>query len=240
MNEELNYAEMLEIPVETVTVNRRERRRKGREMSDEVVDKVNDRLETGDPAYAESRTIERAVKEKKGSKVARRILIGEFIAVCALCAAIFLTNLFLTDSAINTFVRGLFHGNTAAQADTRTYADFTLSPVVNDFVDAEVTVSDTGVMSFTADCSVYAPVAGTVLSVTGDAATGYSVRIRHSDTFSTIISGLDDVYPAVGETVRPNIPIAHSDGEGAVRVMFYEGESLLNCYSVGDAGISWS
>ncbi len=239
MNEELSYAEMLEIPVETVTVKKKEKRRRAQsdDLGDRLVEQVNDRMETSDPAYAESRTIERQAKPRADKKY-RRIIVGEFIAVCALCAVIFLTNLFLADSAINTFVRGLFRGN-ASTADTRTHADFQLSPVVNEYVDADVAVSSTGVVTFTAACSVYAPCAGTVKSVTGNAETGYSMEIKHSDTFSTLMSGLDEVYVTVGETVRTNIPIARTDGEGAVRVMFYEGDVLLSNVSA-ENGLSWS
>ena len=249
MDEELNYAEMLEIPVETVTVKRKEKKRRVREsepeLSEQLVEQVNDRMEEADdPAFAESKEIEREGKpvraKKPHPKLARRLLIGEFVAVCALCAVIFITNIVMTDSAINTFVRGLFRGNAAAASDSRTYSDFTLSPVVNEYTDADVTVSDTGVMSFTAKCSVYAPCDGTVSAVKGTAETGYTVELKHSDSFSTIISGLDAVYFAEGQAVKSNVPLAYTDGEGAVRVMFYSGSSLLNCYTLGENGIAWS
>ena len=242
MNEELSYAEMLEIPVETVTVNRREKKRRAKEdIAEQVVDTVNDRVETADPAYAESRPIEREAVPDRRAKRARRILWGEFAAACALCATIFLTNIFMTDSAINTFVRGLWNG-TADTADTRTYADFTLSPVVNQFSDVELAVSDTGVLSFTAACSVYAPCEGEVVAVNGDAETGYTVELRHSDLFSTVMSGLTDVYFAEGETVRSNVPLAYTDGTHPVRVTFYEEGSLLDCVTVegGDACLELS
>jgi hypothetical protein len=246
MNEELNYAEMLEIPVETVTVNRKEKKRRAQEpepeqeLSEQLVEQVNDRMEDADPAYAESRTIEREAKPKKRKpKFAKGFLIGEVVAVCALCAVIFLTNIFMTDSAINTFVRGLFAGN-ASVADTRTYSDFKLSPVVNAYVDADMTVSETGVLSFTAKCSVYPPCEGTVTAVNGNETTGYTVSLKHSDSFTSIVSGVDTVYCAVGEKVKSNLPLAYSDGESSVRVMFYSNDSLLNCYTLGDGGISWS
>ncbi len=246
MNEELNYAEMLEIPVETVTVKRKERKRRpaqqDAELSNKLVEQVNDRMEEADdPAYAESKEIERAGKpvEKKG-KFARRLIIGEFVAVVALCLTIFLTNIFMSNSAINTFVRGLFQGQTAAAADERTYTDFKLSPVVNDYTDAEITVSDTGVLSFTAKCSVYAPCEGTLASVNGDANTGMTVELKHSDSFSTIISGLDAVYYGEGQSIKNNVPLGYSDGEGSVRVMFYSNGSLLNCYTLGEGEIAWS
>ena len=62
MNEELSYAEMLEIPVETVTVRRKEsgkKRRSREDLADRVVESVNDRVDARDPAYAESTPIER-------------------------------------------------------------------------------------------------------------------------------------------------------------------------------------
>lgn len=243
MNEELSYAEMLEIPVETVTLKKRERKKKRDEgnLQDRLVDQVNDRMEERDPLYAESRTIEREkpVPAGKKEKAVHRLLIGEFVLVIALCAAIFLTNLLMPASAINTFVRGLFQGNAQA-TDNRTYADFNLSPVVNDSVEAELAVSDTGVLTFTAACSVYPPCEGSVLSVNGSAEEGYTVELKHSDTFSTIISGLDAVYYGVGERARANLPLGYTDGEGAVRVMFYSEGTLLTCYTVEENVLAWS
>lgn len=241
MNEELSYAEMLEIPVETVTVNKREKRRRAKEddLPEQVVSAVNDRVEK-DPAYAESTPVEREARPAaQRSKLAKRLIIGEFVAVCALCATIFLTNIFMTNSAINTFVRDLFQG-TADTADTRTYSDFALSPVVNEYTDVEIAVSGAGVMSFTAECSVYAPCEGELASVNGDASSGYTVELRHSDTFSTVISGLSAVYLAEGDTVRTNVPLAYSDGTQEVRVTFYEDGTPLNCYTVSEDGLAWS
>lgn len=241
MNEELEYAEMLEIPVETVSVRRKERRKREREpdLQEQLVQEVNERMETEDPAYAESTPIARDAAAGSRKKRTRFILLGEFIAVCALCATIFLTNIFMTDSAINTFVRGLFRGN-SEQTDTRAYSDFVLSPVVNGTVEAEIAVSETGVLSFTTECSVYPPCAGTLHSLNGNAETGYTIEIKHSDSFSTIISGLDVVYCAEGETVRSNLPLGYTDGEGEVRVMFYSDGTLLNCVTVNENTLAWS
>lgn len=246
MNEELNYAEMLEIPVETVTVKRKEKKRR-REQVDEtpnleerLVDKVNSQMEEDDPAYAESRTIERVVKPKKPRARGAHIVIwAEFAAVCAICLAIFLTNIFLPDSAINTFVRGLFNGNAQSAADTRVYSDFTLSPIVSDKSEIEIAVSETGVLSFQGKTSVYSPCAGTVKAVHGNAEEGYSLEIKHSDSFSTIMSGLDNVYAAEGDKIFANIPVAYTAGESTVRVMFYSGETLLSCVSYGENGLAW-
>ncbi len=240
MNDELSYAEMLEIPVETVTVNKKEKKRRthGRDLSEQVVSEVNERLE--DPSYAESKLIEREAKTGKKRSRAGRILVGEFAAVCALCAAIFLTNLFMENSAINTFVRGLFKGNSSSAADTRSYTDFTLSPVVNDYANIEITVAETGALSFTAECSVYSPCEGKLESVSGTKETGYSLRVRHSDSFTTVISGLDEVFAATGDAVRTNIPLGWTDGDGEVRVMFYDGNTLISGVTAEGGAVSWS
>ena len=143
------------------------------------------------------------------------------------------------NSAINTFVRGLF-GSDTAPADTRTYSEFTLSSVVNDTAEAELAVSETGVLSFTAQCSVYSPCAGQLTALNGNAETGYTVEIKHSEHFSSIISGLDYVYAAEGEKIRSNIPLGYSDGNGEIRVMFYSDGSLLNCLTVNENTLAWS
>lgn len=243
MNEELDYAEMLEIPVETVTVNRKERKKREREpdLQQQLVEEVNERMESSDPSYAESTPITRESRSvTRRKRISRRIIIGEFVAVCALCAAIFLTNIFLENSAINTFVRGLFRGNAATQTDSRVYSDFKLSPIVNDAAEVDIVVSETGVLSFVQRCSVYSPCDGTLASVNGNAESGYTVEIRHSDSFSTIMSGLDAVYCAAGETVKANLPLGYTDGDGEVRVMFYSQGALLNCLTVNENTLAWS
>lgn len=254
MNNEIDYAEMLEIPVETVTVTKRERKKPRHQaegdLSEQLVAEVNGRMEEAeteseapaaeepDPNFAESKQIERTQKPKRKRSWAKGFLIGEVAAVCALCAVIFLTNIFMTDSAINTFVRGLVQGNTRA-TDSREYSDFKLTPVVSDSADAALTVSDTGVLSFEAKCSVYAPASGTLAKVTGTQETGYTVEIKHSDSFSTVISGLDVVYLSEGAAVMNTIPLGYTDGEGAVNVMMYSGDTLLNCYSAENNKLAW-
>ncbi len=243
MNEELDYAEMLEIPVETMTVKKREKRRRlfreeEPDLERQLVDRVNEQMGE-DPNFAESRPIEREATPAAGKRSrASKILLAEFAAVVGLCAAIFLTNIFLPESAINTFVRGLFVGNAEA-VDERVYSDFTLSPVVNEYVDAEVAVSESGVMSFTAKCSVYPPCAGEVVAVNGDESTGYTVELRHSQSFTTILGGLSSVYCAQGDRVKQNLPLGYSKGEEAVRVTFYSDGAVLDDYTVNENGLAW-
>lgn len=75
--------------------------------------------------------------------------------------------------------------------------------------------------------------------VNGSKETGYTLEVKHSDNFSTIISGLDTVYLAEGDAVMYRLPVGYTDGEGAVNVMMYSGDTLLNCYSAEDNKLAW-
>ena len=319
MNEEIEYAEMLEIPVSTVNVVRKTQRRRKQKnaetlenqsnippfqasqnepLKNSVIAQVNERL-TADVAaapeqlaidselLAESANSEGRLEfdpiperidtvrlystdelggffddelkpqdysldnENEGgryamkskSKLAKgiRITLGvEFAAACVLCGAIFLTNVFMPGSAINTFFRSIHSANAATQSDTRTYSDFTLSPVVSELSDAALTLSPAGILSFTDACCVYPAANGKVADVTKTANGTYTVKVAHSSTFSGIISGLDYVYYAVGEDVKANVPIGYTDGEDEVQVTMYSNGALLNCFQLTEENcLAW-
>lgn len=255
MNEELDYAEMLEIPVSTVNVVKKKSIFKHKpffapskpqqeapaaqdELKDLVVDSVNERV--GAYTYTEDLS-EPAQPEKKskffGKDKGSKIILTELIAVCALAAAIFLTNIFMPNSAINTFI-GSLTGNTKAVAEP-SYNEITLSPVVSETSDAVVNVSESGVLSFTAKGSVYPVCAGKVTSVIREDDT-YTVEIAHTSTFTSVITGLTDVYSAQGTSVQGNVPFAYSDGEAEVRVSMYDNGTLLNCYTLSGVVPVWN
>ena len=307
MNEEIEYAEMLEIPVSTVNVVRKNRRRKkavevnptqypsdATDLKASVIAQVNERLDadetpiapeiqplspTGDiegkidfepiperidtvrlyssenkrgvfskslhqQEYAMDENLPNghtvyATNEEKSSKILRVVLGAEFAAACVLCGAIFLTNIFVKNSAINTFFRSL---NTPAETvvtDTRSYSDFTLSPVVSELTDAELNLSPAGVLSFTEECCVY-PAADGVVSEIIEKNGVYTVKIAYSDTFTGVINGLDYAYYAVGDEVKANIPVGFSKGESEVQVTMYSSGELLNCFELTEENcLAW-
>ena len=318
MNEEIEYAEMLEIPVSTVNIVRKNQRRKkvkahGEEqeraqnsvtelpvspLKESVIAQVNDRLNepcacaeianvdepvTADLAegapegrldfdpiperidtvrlysteetsawrdmlrpqdYAlesENEGGRYALNYKKHKNSALKIALNaEFIAACALCGAIFLTNVFMPNSAINTFFRSMNSASAAAQTDTRHYTDFTLSPVVSDLSGAELSLSPSGILSFTSSCCVYPAANGTVSAVQQNADGTYTVKIAHSDTFTGVFSGLDFVYYAEGDEVFANVPLGYSDGESEVQVTMYSSGALLNCFQLTEENcLAW-
>lgn len=319
MNEEIEYAEMLEIPVSTVNVVRKSSRRKKRAeeprakdteeqetpLKESVIAQVNERLNS-EPAqqtpqeplsseplqvepdlFAESVNSEGrldfdpiperidtvrlySTEESEGAfasrlhpqdyslnskngggryalndktrleKILNVTLNAEFIAACALCGAIFLTNVFMPQSAINTFFRAIADAPAIVQTDDRTYADFNLSPVVSMLSDAELTLSPAGILSFKDDCCVYPCANGTVAEVNKSTDGIYTVKIQYSDSFTGVINGLSQVYYAVGEEVKANVPVGYANGENEVQVTMYASGALLNCFCLTEENcLAW-
>ena len=287
MNEAIEYAEMLEIPVSTVNVVRKKRGKKRKaeqpqpaaplerqeELSvsaEQFAESVNsqggvvfddaERIDTvrvysaydkpfsGDgklrpreyPAPEEDLEEDYAVyyPTQKADRRTRIALGVEFTAACALCGAIFLTNIFMPTSAINTFFR--FLSDSTQTTDARTYADFTLSPVVSELSNAELTLTENGVLTFKNACHVYPAVDGTVTSVTKTEGGYYSVKIAHSGSFTGVIDGLQQVYYAEGDVVKANVPVGYTDGATDVQVTMYSFGELLNCFELTDENcLAW-
>ncbi len=317
MNEEIEYAEMLEIPVSTVNVVKKKRARKRKseqpreraqtslptnpDLKESVIAQVNDKL-LDEPVESEHITADAALfaegansqgnidfndiperidtvrlysarerafhredvrldaqdyalqngefendggryaskRETKAEKRVRFVLGAEFAMACALCGAIFLTNVFMPSSAINTFFRALDGSAPTNTTDARTYADFTLSSVVSELSDAELTLSPTGILSFTDECCVYPAADGKVSAITQNADGTYTLKIAHSDSFTGVIGGLDQVYYAEGDAVKANVPVGYSTGEAEVQVTMYSSGMLLNCFELTEENcLAW-
>ena len=247
MNEQLEYAEMLEIPVSTVNVVKKKsifkRRPKAAEpeiiqddlsLKEQVVESVNERV--GATALSEDVSDPPKSEKKKlfGKDMGSIILIGEAIAIGVIAIAIFLTNVFMPNTVINTFLGSFSETN----EKERTYSEFTLSPVVSAFSDAEIFVSENGVLSFTAEGSVYPICEGKISSVSEENGL-YTVEVAHTSTFTSVITGLSSVYSVVGTAVRHNIPVGYSDGNAEVRVSMYDNGELLNCFTITDEIPVW-
>lgn len=264
MSERIDYAEMLEIPVSTVNVVRKKSRKKradADELKEQVVKTVNERVSEGnfaedkpDEAIEEARfaasedlTEEYNLEESepvvkpKGKFFDSKILIAQFIAVLALCATIFLTNIFWKDSAINTFFAGLLNPSEKSQSvdDDRVFSQLTMSSVVSDD-SITCNVSETGVLTFTGDCSVYSPCNGKITSITEKDGL-YTVKIEHTKTFTTEIANLSTAYFAVGDSVYATIPVGYTKGDCAVSVSMFDNGNLIKSYTVNEENdIVWN
>ena len=257
MNQELDYAEMLEIPVSTVNVVKKKSFFKRKhaaeqpapqpeELKEMVVDTVNERVgayvyaeDLSEPAKPEKVKLKdkfsgaaAALKDKSG-----KVLFIEAVAIGLIAVAIFVTNIFMPNSAINTFI-GLFTNTTPAEASEPAYSELKLSPVVSELSDAEVSVSDSGVICFTAQTSVYPVYSGKISRVYEDSGL-YTVEIAHTSNFTSVITGLTTAYYGVDTKVAANLPVGYSDGSSEVRVSLYNDGALLNCVTVTDEVPVW-
>ena len=244
MNQELEYAQMLEVPVSTVSVVKKKsifkkKPKNDDDLKEQVVDSVNERM--GDYVYSEDISV--PPKPEKTTAFSAtfadksgRILIIEVAAACLLAIGIFLTNVFMPNSAINSFILSL----SVEEVTEAAYTDFDLYPVVSPLSDAEVAVSDTGVITFTENCAVYPVTEGEVASVTELSDGRFSVEIAHTSVFRSVISGLTNAYCAVGDKVEGNIPVGYSDGSAEVSVSMYNDGALINGYTLSGALPVWN
>lgn len=252
MENDLDYAEMLEIPVSTVNVVKKKSLFKRKtapkpvepdvlqdDLKELVVDSVNERV--GAYVYAEDLSDPpapvKAAKAEKGGRKANIVIMTELVAVCVIAIAIFVTNIFMPNSVINTFI-GTLTAHTESAAEP-TYSQIKLSPVVSELSEAEVSITDNGVLCFKGESAVYPVCAGTVSAISGEAG-AYTVQIAHTSTFSSVITGLTDVYAQKDTKVQANIPFAYSNGENEVRVSMYDGDTLLNCYTLAGEVPVWN
>ncbi len=285
MNEEIEYAEMLEIPVSTVNVVRKKApkiKRKTQvpfypqpDLKDSVISQINDKVappildetgvETGEDTpmvepiperidtvrlFGENErpyfdNIQGEMDEETpflptshAERKLRKVLGIEFGVACALCGGIFLTNVFMPGSAINSFFRSL--GGNDAKTDARAYNEFVLTSIVSDYTDVEMNLSQEGVLTFQKECHVYPAVDGEIVDIIQNEGGMYTLKIEHSDTFTGVIEGLSQVYYSVGENVKANVPVGYSGGESVVQYTMYSEGELLNCFEItDDNGLSW-
>ena len=243
MNEQLDYAEMLEIPVNTVNVTKKKsifKRSKQKaqpqdDIKERVVESVNERM----GAYVISEDVSDPPKPEKVKTVGKRdkksvILWTEAALVGIIAIGIFITNILMPSTVINTFLSSF----SEPTKEEPVYSQITLSPIVNDFSDAEVSLNE-GVLSFTAEGGVYPVCDGTVSKVTEVNGT-YTMEIAHTSTFTSVITGLDDAYSAVGTKVADNIPVGYSKGEAEVRVTLYDNGVALNCIKLNGEVPVWT
>ena len=273
---EIDYADMLEIPVSTVNVTKKKSKKKKEEieLKDKVVEVVNERVEGvlmdsiveygeesesvvssadgGIPPITDVKVIKKEKRTTGGgfkNFFNSKLLLVEFIVVCALVGTIFLTNVFYQNSAINTFFSNMFGGTQQTQAvDSRSYNELTLSSIVRNKEDVKeeeqvtCTITDNGVMTVQAKCSIYTPHNGKIAKIEKMSDGSYTMTVSHTTKFSTVYAGLTYAYGANGDSVVSTIPIGYTDGNQMVKfTMYNEGQVIQNAaYTVAtDNSIVW-
>ena len=225
---DFEYCKMLEVPVNSCDVVIKPTKRKKKNVAQEVIDKVNGEILTKKPKRIKKQKIETSetvtVKSTKFDIVSVQV-----VAIFALIVGIILTNIFWENSGMNNLLKSVF-----GEAETRNTAVYTSFSPMSPSKSNAVTLEE-GVMSFS-EGHVYSPCDGVVENVTKNNDL-YTVTVRHSDSFTTVISGLEYCYSENGEPVYGTLPIGYSSSE--IKVSMFDSDAILTCYSISGDQIVW-
>lgn len=261
MNEKLQYATMLEIPVSTSSVSfapiKKKRGKKKKNVNheaikEELVNKINtetdeklpepisNELECDITNEVNVEEFEQEPLEKEQKPKFKFSVIGvQLCVVGLLIAAIFLTNAFYPDSGINVFMREVFGSEKTevATTDDRLYNEF--APVIALSEGATAEAVD-GVINLSGEGSIYAPCDGKVSALTLGEDGKYTIEITHSENFKTVLSGIDYAYAGLDSEVFFNIPVGYTF-EGDVQMCFMgeDGQTITN-YELVDNSVVWA
>ena len=259
MNEKLQYAEMLDMPVSTcsITYKPQKKRKKPAKPVDadsvkqELIEKVNEVPEVSEKPETENTVAKPKLntttirKVSKKSKIIEKLaevkvsVIGvELIAIGVLVATIFLTNALVPNSGINVFMRNVFGSNKVETVvDEREYKDFTAILPTSEL---NAITENNGIMNLSLNGSVYSPCDGKVSKIDFDEKTKtYTMEITHNDNFKTVLSGIDYAYSEMGGSVFSNIPVGHVSENATV--CFYNGSGdMITDYTIADGAVVWA
>ena len=234
MKDGMEYAEMLGMEVSSCDVYVKPKKtRKKKELKDDVIKKVNE-PEVANAEFNEFETdIPVRSNGEKKKKFRFDVVYAEGVAVFLLAVTILLTNIFWENSGMNRLFKSAFGDGQTVQADTRTNVNFNAQSPSGEM---EVTL-DKGVMVFSGKGSLYPVCDGKVASVVEEDGK-YTITLKHSDVFKTVISGVDFVYADQGDDVFKYVPVCYVNG-GDAKVSMYNKDVLVTNYAVEGGSIVW-
>ena len=234
MKDGMEYAEMLGMEVSSCDVYVKPKKtRKKKELKDDVIKKVNE-PEVANAEFGEFGTdIPVRSNGEKKKKFRFDVVYAEGVAVFLLAVTILLTNIFWENSGMNRLFKSAFGDGQTVQADTRTNVNFNAQSPSGEM---EVTL-DKGVMVFSGKGSLYPVCDGKVASVVEEDGK-YTITLKHSDVFKTVISGVDFVYADQGDDVFKYVPVCYVNG-GDAKVSMYNKDVLVTNYAVEGGSIVW-
>ncbi len=263
MNEKLQYASMLEIPVSTCSVSsvkpKRKRFTRKKKVNDEqikeqLLQKINEQDSFEEQNFSQSESVEEQaelsvapsdieqpestvnVRQSKPKKKGLGLVGVQLAIIGVLIVTIFLTNAVYENSGINVFLRGVF-GTETASIDNREFDDFT--PIISMGDNYELKIEE-GVISFAGEGSVYSACDGVVTSVIKGEDDKFSLEIMHSPNFKSIISGVERVYVKEGDTVFAKIPVGYLEPDGATMCFTGTDGEVISDYQIIDDMVVWA
>ena len=91
-------------------------------------------------------------------------------------------------------------------------------------------------MTFNEAAAIYPPCGGVVESII-ESDGAYTITVKHSENFKSIVAGADMLYVSAGDKVYANIPVAHTNGGATVTM--YDGGSLITEFMLDGGNIVW-
>lgn len=233
MKDGMDYAEMLGLEVSScdVTIKPKKSRRK-KDVINDVIKKVNAPEREDKDEFKTIEIPEKTNKKREGKKFGFDIVYAEGVAVFLLIVTILLTNIFWENSGINRIFKNAF-GTAATVTDTRVNTSFNAQAPSGEL---EVKVEE-GVMEYSGKGSLYPVCDGKVVSVVEEDGK-YTVTLKHSDVFKSVISGVDFVYADKGDDVFKYVPVCFVNG-GTAKVYMYNSDVLVTNYIVEGGSIIW-
>lgn len=266
MNEKLQYASMLEIPVSTCNISSVKPKRKrfirtkkvnDEQIKEQLLKKINEEETAVEPILV---NIEQQVdgqeqveenlaqieqvqstanvyaSKPKKRKISVNIVGVQLAIIGILVATIFLTNAIYADSGINVFLRGVF-GVESTSADTREFDDFT--PVIAMGNNYNLNV-EKGVITFAGEGSVYSACDGVATSVVKGDDGKYTLEITHSPNFKSVIAGVERVYVKTGDSVKAKIPVGYLEPDGATMCFMNSDGVIIEDYQIENDTVVWA
>ena len=245
MSDVLEYAQMSEIPVSSCEISIENTSRNKKDTKRKVINKVNKNLngeENLKPTllakikkiftFKGRKNKQKTLNTKQENTIKKGfdIVSAQIVTIFVLLISILLTNVFWEDSAINVFFKNMFNREKEVVLN---YNDFNPTLANNEF---EVALTD-GVITFNGEGTVYAPTGGEVESVSLLEDGSYQMVIAHSDTFKTVLEGINYPYYEKGNMVYSTCPIGYTTS--VLTAKMYNNDTLLTNYSLQNGNVIW-
>lgn len=270
MNEKLQYATMLEIPVKTcnVTLRTDKKRKLGKRkiknpevVKEELLNKIN--MESATEEEMEQSQVQQEMgleqplledEQTQPCNTENTVTITPFkrkfkpkfklslITAQLIIIGVLITTIFLTSALYADSGINVFFRSVFGTNQTESVDARTH----HDFApviavgDTNEVVINDGVMTFSGTGSVYSPCDGMVTAISRDENGKYIFEISHSENFKSVISGLDYAYAGVNDKVYSNIPVGYVNSDGAT-MCFKSGDDLvISNYEIIDNSVVWA